>query len=269
MNWRTVRAIATKDLLEVRQNRMAIWSIVGLSVFLSVGMPLLIGLLPFNQGPSGDSDLGPFENLIPQLPPGLRDLPTGAQMVVLMLGSFLSPLFLLIPLMVAAIVGAESFVGEKERHTLEGLLYTPATDLELYTGKVLAGLVPAVIAAYLNFAIYAVVVNLVTAPIVGGVWFPTIPALVLAVWIGPAVALLGVSASVWISTRVETFLEANQLAGLLSLVIIALMVGQGVGLLQLSLPVLLLVGLAFYGIDVVLIRLGAAIFSRDRLMARA
>ena len=64
-------------------------------------------------------------------------------MVVLMLGYFLAPLFLIIPLMVAAIVGAESFVGEKERHTLEGLLYTPATDLELYAGKVLAGAVPA------------------------------------------------------------------------------------------------------------------------------
>ena len=134
-------------------------------------------------------------------------------MVVLMLGYFLAPLFLIIPLMVAAIVGAESFVGEKERHTLEGLLYTPATDLELYAGKVLAGAVPAVIAAFLNFGIYAVVVNLVTAPIVGGIWFPTVSALALAVWVGPAVALLGVSASVLVSTRVETFLEANQLTG--------------------------------------------------------
>ncbi len=190
-------------------------------------------------------------------------------MVVLMLGYFLAPLFLIIPLMVAAIVGAESFVGEKERHTLEGLLYTPATDLELYTGKVLAGAVPAVIAAFLNFGIYSVVVNLVTAPTVGAIWFPTTSALALAVWVGPAVALLGVSASVLVSTRVETFLEANQLTGLLSLVIVALMLGQGSGLLLLSLPVLLLVGLVFYGVDIVLIRFGAAIFSRDRLMARA
>ena len=268
MNWRTVRAIATKDLLEVRKNRIAIWSILGLSFFLSIGMPLLIGLLPFAAGPSS-GDLGPFESLTHLLPPGLQDLPIGSRMVVLMLGYFLAPLFLIIPLMVAAIVGAESFVGEKERHTLEGLLYTPATDLELYAGKVLAGAVPAVIAAFLNFGIYAVVVNLVTAPLVGGIWFPTVSALALAVWVGPAVALLGVSASVLVSTRVETFLEANQLTGLLSLVIVALMVGQGSGLLLLSLPVLLLVGLVFYGVDIVLIRLGAAIFSRDRLMARA
>lgn len=268
MNWRTVRAIAGKDLLEVRKNRIAIWSILGLSAFLSIGMPLLIGLLPFSAGPSG-GDLGPFETLMQMLPQDLQDLAIGTRMVVLMLGYFLAPLFLIIPLMVAAIVGAESFVGEKERHTLEGLLYTPATDLELYAGKVLAGAVPAVIAAFLNFAIYAVVVNLITAPLVGGVWFPTPAALALAVWIGPAVALLGVSASVLVSTRVETFLEANQLTGLLSLVIVALMVGQGSGLLLLSPPVLLVVGLVVYAADVVLIRLGAAIFSRDRLMSRA
>lgn len=268
MNWRSVRAIATKDLLEVRKNRLAIWSIFGLSCFLSVGMPLLIGLLPFDAGLAG-GDLGPFEALTSLLPPALQDLPMGARMVVLMLGYFLAPLFLIIPLMVAAIIGAESFVGEKERHTLEGLLYTPASDLELYAGKVLAGAVPAILAAYLNFAAYAVVVNLVSAPLVGGFWFPTITSLALAVWVGPAVALLGVAASVLVSTRVETFLEANQLTGLLSLVIVALMVGQGSGLLLLSLPVLLLVGLVLYAADIVLIRFGAAIFSRDRLMARA
>ncbi len=268
MNWRTVRAIAGKDLLEVRKNRLAIWSILGLSFILSVGMPLLIGLLPFDVGPSG-GDLGPFEALMTLLPPALQGLPDGARMVVLMLGYFLAPLFLIIPLMVAAIIGAESFVGEKERHTLEGLLYTPATDLELYAGKVLAGAVPSVLAAYLNFTAYAIVVNLVSAHIVGGIWFPTVTALALAVWVGPAVALLGVSASVLVSTRVETFLEANQLTGLLSLVIVGLMVGQGSGLLLLSLPVLLLVGLVIYAVDLVLIRLGAAVFSRDRLMARA
>ena len=269
MNWRTVRAIATKDLLEVRKNRMAIWSILALSFFLSVGMPLLIGFLPFNAGPS-TGDLGPFEALLHLLPPELQDLAMGARMVVLMLGYFLAPLFLIIPLMVAAIVGAESFVGEKERHTLEGLLYTPGNGPRPLrregarggrTGRhrglpqlrdLLGGGEPG------------------HGPDSGREsGSPRISALALAVWVGPAVALLGVSASVLVSTRVDTFLEANQLTGLLSLVIVALMVGQGSGLLLLSLPVLLLVGLVFYGVDVVLIRLGAAIFSRDRLMARA
>ncbi|KAF5052804.1 ABC-2 family transporter protein [anaerobic digester metagenome] len=268
MNWRTVRAIAIKDLLEVRQNRLAILSILGVSAFFSVGIPLLIGLLPFDAGPSG-GDLGPFETLTALMPEEMQDLPIGTRMVVLMLGYFLAPLFLIIPMMVAAIVGAESFVGERERRTLEGLLYIPATDLDLFAGKVLAGAVPAVLAAALNFIAYAAVVNLVSARLVGGFWFPTPTSFVLAAWIGPGVAILGVAASVLVSTRVDTFLEANQLTGMLSLVIVGLMVGQGTGLLVLSVPVLLLVGLVIYAVDLVLIRLGAALFSRDRLMARA
>ncbi len=268
MNWRTVRAIAKKDLLEVRQNRIAIWSILGVSALFSVGIPLLIGLLPFDTGPSG-GDLGPLEALTALMPAAHQDLPIGARIVVLMLGYFLAPLFLMIPLMVTAIVGAESFVGERERRTLEGLLYIPADDLDLYAGKVVAGAVPAILATALNFSAYAVVVNLVSAPLVGGFWFPTPTALVLAAWIGPAIALLGVSGSVLVSTRVETFLEANQLTGMLSMLIVAMVVGQGTGLLVLSLPVLLLFGIVIYAVDIVLVRLGAALFSRDRLMARA
>jgi ABC-type Na+ efflux pump permease subunit len=268
MNSRIVRAIAVKDLLEVRKNRLAIWSILGVSFIFSFGMPLLIGLLPFDVGPAG-GDLGPFVTLTQLLPSDLQRLGIGARMTVLMLGYFLAPLFLIIPMMVAAIVGAESFVGEKERGTLEGLLYTPATDLELFTGKILAGIVPAVVATVLNFTCYAIVVNLVTATTVGRIWFPSTQALVLAAWIGPAVALLGVSVSVLVSMRVDTFLEANQLTGLLSLLIVGLMVAQGSGLLLLSLPVLVVIGLVIYSTDLVLIRFGAGVFSRDRLMARA
>ena len=63
-------------------------------------------------------------------------------MVVLMLGFLFAPMFLILPLMVASIIGADSIVGEKERKTLEALLYTPATDRELYLAKLLSAVVP-------------------------------------------------------------------------------------------------------------------------------
>ena len=54
-----------------------------------------------------------------------------------------SAFFLIIPTMMATILAANSFAGEKERHTLEGMLYTPATDTELVVGKILGAVVPA------------------------------------------------------------------------------------------------------------------------------
>ncbi len=61
--------------------------------------------------------------------------------------------------MLSCIIAAEAFVGEKERKTLEALLYTPATDGELFLGKALAALIPGIVYTWVNFAIFAVVTN--------------------------------------------------------------------------------------------------------------
>ena len=44
--------------------------------------------------------------------------------IVLILGYLIAPLFLILPLVISCVIAAEAFVGEKERKTLEALLYT-------------------------------------------------------------------------------------------------------------------------------------------------
>ena len=62
---------------------------------------------------------------------------------MLVLGYLLSPLLLVIPLMVSAVLAADAFAGEKERRTLERLLHLPITDRDLFLAKVLSAFVPA------------------------------------------------------------------------------------------------------------------------------
>ena len=50
----------------------------------------------------------------------IRRLPEREQLVVLVNGYLLAPLFLIVPLMVSAVLAADAFAGEKERKTLEG-----------------------------------------------------------------------------------------------------------------------------------------------------
>ena len=102
----------------------------------------------------------------------------------------------------------------------------------------------------------------------GRIWFPTASWWGLMIFVVPAVALLGVSATVIISTRVKTFMEAYQASGVLVLLIIMLMVAQSTGLLFLSPFVAVLVGLAFFAIDALLIWFGIRMFSRSELIAR-
>ena len=52
----------------------------------------------------------------------------------LMFNSILPVFFLMIPIMTASIMAASSFVGEKERHTLETLLYCPMTLRQIFFG---------------------------------------------------------------------------------------------------------------------------------------
>jgi len=46
------------------------------------------------------------------------------------------------PISISLVIALETFVGEKERRSLEPLLSTPLTNTELYIGKTLAAMIP-------------------------------------------------------------------------------------------------------------------------------
>ncbi len=265
MNGRIIRAIAEKDLKEVRKNRIAVIAAIMLSIIFSVLLPLIITQIPAIAGASGSSGTLPIP---PELSGQLAGLSQDQAMIVVFLGYLFAPLFLVLPLMLSSIIAAESFVGEKERRTLEALIYTPATDLELFLGKVAAGVVPSLLFAWMNFAVYSVVANIAAWPVIGKVWFPTPPWWGIMLWIVPGIALLGISVTVLISSRVNTFMEAYQVSGILAIIVILLFVGQISGLIFLSTGLILLFGAVLFAVDGALIWLGTSVFNRSELIAR-
>src|SRR5579864_824654 len=58
------------------------------------------------------------------------------------------------PISISLVIALETFVGEKERRSLEPLLSTPLTNSELYVGKTLAAMLPPLMASYLGITIY-------------------------------------------------------------------------------------------------------------------
>jgi ABC-type Na+ efflux pump permease subunit len=180
----------------------------------------------------------------------------------------LAPLFLIMPLMFASVVGADSFVGERERKTLEALLYSPATDMELFLGKVLAAVIPAIGLSWLTYLVYIIVVNVASYGLFNRIWFPLPTWWPLMFWLTPAFALLGISATVLISSRVKTFMEAYQLSGSLVVLVLALVVGQATGVLYLGSGMVMLVGTLVWIIDAILIRMSIRRFKRSMLIAK-
>jgi ABC-type Na+ efflux pump permease subunit len=273
MNWRSIRAIAVKDLKEVRQNKAAWMPAVIIPVLFAIAMPVLFVVIPQFVPPEDVArELGDMQDLIERLPPQMAAIFSGTGLeqgfVIYMTGFFLAPLFLIMPLMFSSIIGADSFVGERERKTMEALLYTPASDGTLFMGKILAAVVPAVLISWLAYAIYIVVVNATSWPIFGRIWFPLASWWPLMFWMTPAIALLGISATVLISSRTKTFMEAYQLTGVLVVFVLALVAGQMSGVLYLGVWTVMGIGLFVWLVDAALIYIGVGTFKRSNLIAK-
>ena len=273
MNWRTIKTIAGKDIKEATQNK-SVWLpilIVPLIfvVLLPVGMTLAIGSSAATEAnPLNDPDFAMFMERMPQfLSDLIEGLDSAQSGIVLLLGYLFAPFFLIMPLMFSTVIASESFAGERERKTIEALLYTPATDTELFLGKVLAALAPALLITWGGFLAYSVVVNVAAYSVMGRIWFPLPSWYPLILWVSPAISLLGIAVTVLISGKVQTFMGAYQSSGSLVLLVLALLAGQATGVLYLSVPVVLLIGLVLFLVDAVLMYYAIRTFNRDRLLA--
>jgi ABC-type transport system involved in multi-copper enzyme maturation permease subunit len=270
VNARAVRAIIRKDLTVLRRSRATSIPLVAFPVVVLVIVPVVLAVVPA-LAPAGPAGL---QFMLSRLPPqvfrglNLQGLTAPQAWVVLVNAQLWPPLFLLVPYMVANVIAADSFAGERERKTLEALLYTPPTDAELFLAKVLTAWLPAMAVSLFGFVAYALVANVAAWPVMGRIFFPNLTWLVLVSWVAPAFAALGMAAMVLISMRVNGTHEAIQLGGLLVLPLVALIVGQIKGIVLLGPTVMLVLGAVVWLIDAVLLRYGVRSFRRTRLVSR-
>lgn len=268
-NWRAMRAIMRKDLRQVTQNKMVWLPMVILPALFLIIFPALIVLLPSFAPLDELDDLQQLENILPPALAGsLQGLTVSQKFVMLSANYMFAPMFLIIPLMVASILGADSFAGEKERKTLEGLLYTPLTDTELVLAKLLSALVPALLIEFASFVLYGIVINVAGFPIMGRVFFPAVTWWPLVFWLGPAVSVAGLGSTVLVSSKAKTFMEAQQLSGMFVLPIVILMIGQLTGLFFVGVGLIMGVGLLIWLVGLWLVWVGAKTFARGEIIAR-
>lgn len=265
-DWPAIRALAARDLLAVRRSKAVMLPMLLVPALLLIVLPIVLAIAAGRSDPGG---IGRFVESLPEnLSAPIIDLPEHERIIVLVHGHLLAPLFLIVPLMVSAVIAADAFAGEKERRSIESLLYLPVSDRDLFLAKIIASLVPAVAISWIGFALYALVSNVSAWPVMHRVFLPTPLWMVVILWVAPAVALLGLGVMVRVSARATTTQEANQLGGAVILPLIFLALGQSTGLLLLDLPVAMAVGLAVWLVALLLTANGARRFARDRLAAQ-
>ncbi|MEZ5166304.1 MAG: ABC transporter permease subunit [Acidimicrobiales bacterium] len=268
MDWSAIRAIIARDLTAVRRSKAVVIPMLTVPFLLMVVLPLVVGYAARRAARTGH-EIEFLRSLPSQLADPIAALPQDEQLLTLVLGYLLAPLFLIVPLMVSAVLSADAFAGEKERRTMETLLHLPIADRDLFVAKFLTGFLPAVAISWIGFACFAVVANAVSWGIVDGLIVPNALWLVVIFWVAPAIATLGLGIMVRVSARCRTTQEANQLGGAVILPLIFLAVGQSTGLLLVDVPLALGIGAVIWLIALTLVARGASRFTRDLVAGRS
>ena len=266
MNWSRIRAIVEKDIREIFTNRMVVLPMIVVPLVLCVILPAGITVLSFKLGVSVVQGASFIEKIIPLYPVPSELTNTVDKIVFIFLNYTFLPFFMVVPIVISTVVAANTIVGEKERRTLETLLYTPVTSRELLVAKELAVFLPATVIAFASFVIYFLLTNGIGLALRGVllvrslVWIPGM--LLLA----PAVSLLALSISILVSLKAKNFMEAQQTSGLIVLPVIALVGAQVTGVVIFSLPVVLGMSGVLLAVSYLLVvRIGPR-FNRERVI---
>lgn len=256
------QAIVSKDFGEIWNTKMARSTLLLLPIILVVFLPvmylLLIFFVPADQ-------MNGIDQMMQLLPPEAKSFTLQQSMFYIMTNTISPMFFLMIPLMVSSIAASCSFVGEKERGTIQTLLLTPMSLKSVFKAKVLGCIILSAISTAISFVIFTIVISvgdiLLKMP-----FFLNWNWLVLVLLLAPAVTVFGVIFMVLVSGRSKSYMESVQTSGYIVLPIVLLFVGQFTGLFQLNAIIFLVIAAGVILVDFILWLLAARSFTPEKLL---
>ncbi len=263
MDTNRIRTILSKEWEEVFKNKMVLFTVALMPVILTI-LPLAI---LFGMNSTTANLTGSSADVPPQFLETCGNLPAKDCMQIFMMNTFML-MFMMMPLIIPTAIAAYSIVGEKTTRSLEPLLATPITTVELLAAKALAAAGPAIIISWASFLIF-----LLLLPLAGGtpglIKAATGPVWLLAVLvIGPLLAIAAVNLAVLVSSRVNDPRVAEQVAGVLIVPVLAVLFGQLSGLIVLNLAFITVSILIMIVVDIAMIYFGAKLFQRETILTR-
>jgi ABC-type Na+ efflux pump permease subunit len=196
------------------------------------------------------------------------NMPLEAQQALIqkMIKALMLPMFWIVTVGLTATISADSFVGEKERGTLEPLLATPIRIGELLLGKLLTAVVLSVVGTWVGVAVFTIEVWNSRSPYLPRFLFGD-PDWAIAIFIiVPLLATMSAAVAAIISTRAATYRSAYQLNGLVVLPVVALLIPQTMLLYFFTPAALVYLAIGFVLLDLLLIYAAVGVFDRERLI---
>ncbi len=260
-----IRTIINKEWAEVFKNKMV------LSVVLI--MPILFALLPLVM--LGVSSNTTALNISPEeagLPPELTRNLCGAMSAgectqVYLLSQFML-FFVMMPLIIPTTIAAYSIVGEKTTRSLEPLLATPTSTIELLAGKCFAAAIPAIGATFISFLIFNIGISIlgisskVHAYVLSPIW------LVGILLLGPVLSIISAMFAIFVSSRVNDPRVAEQISSVMIVPFMGVFMLSSFGIIALNLKSMVLAVIVCAFLAGGLLYLGTLIFDRENILTK-
>jgi ABC-2 type transport system permease protein len=242
MDLENVWTVATKDFSLLRTKRSIVYTLVALPLVMAIGLSAVVWLVEM-RNPISFVDLFPLFNAF-------------------------NFWFIIVASALPAGMASYSIVGEKVEKSLEPLLATPATDGEILLGKSLASFLPSISATYFGATIFMVLIDVITQPQLGYLFYPNWNAGVFLLLATPLACLFSVELTVIVSARVSDVRAANQFGGLLVIPFAALYVLGEINVVQLTANNLLIISAVLLLIDVILFFVSRSTFRREEILTK-
>jgi ABC-type Na+ efflux pump permease subunit len=269
---REARLIALRELREMLRDPNLVLPLVV--------MPCLIGVLA---GISAFASFGPSPGAVgtavttaalDQLPSTavqrLSNLPTTNRDATLetLLKAFSIPLFWVIPVALTPAVAADSFVGERERFSLEPLLAAPLSTTQVLLGKLTSAVLPAVGGTLLGVLVLWAMTLVARSQLYPRLLLADPDWLFSLLVVTPLVALFVAGVAALISTRVSGYRVAYQLNALVALPVVLILIPAAAFGFLLTAAALGYVAAGLAVVDLGIMFWANKLFTREHLLSR-
>ena len=259
-----IKTIMLKEWAQVFKNKLVLFSVIFLPLIITaipLGTFYAIGRDPALGSMNDEPFTSEFASFCPE------DVNSAECFQVYMVSQFMI-LFMILPVAIPSSISSYSVVGEKKEHSLEPLLATPITTLELIAGKSLAALIPAVLATYLAYLVFIIGTRIL---IPGDLFIQAIlaPHWILAVIVlGPLLALMAVNFSIMVSSRVNEPRVAEQISMVIIIPLIGILFAQIAGLFMIDTNLVFAFTIIVAVIDTILVAFSIKVFQRETILTR-
>jgi ABC-2 type transport system permease protein len=253
--------IIKKEFEEVLKNKYILTTMASFPLVFSIVIPLIYLLaLPSNVS---WADVATFKALVP----GAAAM-TARQVLIAFIVQSNLPFYLMMPSVLPTLISSYSIVGEKKCGTLEPLLATPVSTMDILLGKTLAAVIPSVVITWLSFLIYAFLVDYMTYGIFG---YPLVPNLLwlFAILItAPLFTVLSVYLSIVVSSRMSDIRAAQQVSAVFVIPIMSIFILELFGYVSLTLEIVALLTVVVAIADLFLVMASVKLFGREEILTR-